>query len=73
MDFMNPANPINLVNPASPWYYVWNTQTGTAATTVTTPPATVGSIEWVIWFVAGISIFAAVFILCVVLYCAITD
>lgn len=24
MDLLNPANPLNMVNPASPWYSVWN-------------------------------------------------
>lgn len=24
MDLLNPANPLNMVNPASPWYHVWN-------------------------------------------------
>lgn len=23
MDLMNPANPLNMVNPASPWYHVY--------------------------------------------------
>lgn len=27
MDLMNPANPMNMVNPASPWYHVWNAHT----------------------------------------------
>lgn len=31
MDLMNPANPMNMVNPASPWYYVWNAQDDTPA------------------------------------------
>lgn len=26
MDLLNPANPLNMVNPASPWYHVWNTE-----------------------------------------------
>lgn len=34
MDLMNPANPMNMVNPASPWYYVWNTHDDTPAQVV---------------------------------------
>lgn len=28
MDLLNPANPMNMVNPASPWYHVWNPSDG---------------------------------------------
>lgn len=26
MDLLNPANPLNMINPASPWYHVWNSE-----------------------------------------------
>lgn len=28
MDLLNPVNPMNMVNPASPWYHVWNPSDG---------------------------------------------
>lgn len=26
MDLLNPANPLNMINPASPWYHAWNSE-----------------------------------------------
>ncbi|WEU68252.1 hypothetical protein TARRARE_6 [Escherichia phage vB_Ec_Tarrare] len=35
MDLLNPANPLNMVNPASPWYHVWNSVPEESHTVVT--------------------------------------
>lgn len=61
MDLMNPANPLNMVNPASPWYYVWNSTDDTTTKVVeTTVEHTPGISEWIGLGLLGAGILAVV-------------
>lgn len=62
---LNPANPLNLINPASPWYHIYNNSTKDtpsqekAATTVNQTVTTVSNTpdpSFILWILLAIVI-----------------
>lgn len=62
MDLMNPANPLNMVNPASPWYHVWNTTSDNMPVQIATQPVeyTLGITDWIALGLIGGGLLAVV-------------
>lgn len=60
MDLLNPANPINMINPASPWYHVWNSNESTYKAAETAVDVTLTIADKIAFGAIGVGIVAVV-------------
>lgn len=60
MDLLNPANPLNMINPASPWYHVWNSHDTTYKAAEVATDVTLTTADKFLLGVVGVGVVCAV-------------